>query len=213
MANKIIAWDYDGVLNNNIRDGRFVWADTFEADLGHDHAEFQRQIFGENLRAIFTGQIDLIEVVQDWADEVGYAPGALALLDYWFSRDQMLDPALLHLAGWLKSIGITQCVATNNESRRATFIMEDPAMSATFDTIFASGRLGVGKPDAEFFSAVTRSLGADPVQMILIDDLAENIVGARACGWDAYHITDETRLGLSVYLSSVLDREVPLWGP
>ena len=32
MANiKVIAWDFDGVLTSNVVDGRFIWADDFEA--------------------------------------------------------------------------------------------------------------------------------------------------------------------------------------
>lgn len=32
MSQKIIVWDFDGVLNANIVAGRFVWGDTLMAD-------------------------------------------------------------------------------------------------------------------------------------------------------------------------------------
>ena len=48
---KAIAWDFDGVLNRNIVDGRFVWADTLEDDLGISVAALQKGIFNSTLFA------------------------------------------------------------------------------------------------------------------------------------------------------------------
>ena len=34
-ALRVVAWDFDGVLNRNIENGVFAWSRQFEADLTH----------------------------------------------------------------------------------------------------------------------------------------------------------------------------------
>ena len=47
---------------------------------------------------------------------------------------------------------------------------------------FLSYKLGVMKPDPRFYKAVIRSLGEKPSSMIFIDDVEENVRGARKAG-------------------------------
>ena len=202
MSNKIIAWDFDGVLNANIRDGRFIWADTFEADIGLSRRAFVQHIFGQNLTPILTGQEDLRDRVSEWARLAGYAPGADALLDYWFPRDMFPDADVLSLIDDLRASGVRHVMATNNEWRRTAFIEAAPDFSPRMDRIFAAGPMGLCKPDPRFFETVATQMETAPDQMILVDDHADNIAAARELGWSAYHFTPQTRAGLPVFLHS-----------
>lgn len=47
---------------------------------------------------------------------------------------------------------------------------------------FASCELGLAKPDPAIFLMVARQLGTDPDRCLMVDDLAENVVGARRAG-------------------------------
>jgi len=197
---KVIAWDFDGVLTRNIVDGRFIWADDFEADTGQSREVFEDFIFGRDLDAILTGRQDLRDRVDAWAKMVGYAPGPDALLDYWFKKDAALDPMTLGLMDRVARKGLRQVLTTNNENRRATYIENHLGFGNRVEHIFASGRMGVAKPDTEYFRTVSAALKVDPDQILFIDDLAENIIAARAFGWQTMHFTDETRDTLEALL-------------
>ncbi|MBK8625930.1 MAG: HAD family phosphatase [Saprospiraceae bacterium] len=55
-----------------------------------------------------------------------------------------------------------------------------------FNKTYYSHLLGFKKPDKEIFEWVTQDLQLDISQTIFIDDLAHNIIGAAAIGWQTY---------------------------
>jgi putative hydrolase of the HAD superfamily len=54
-----------------------------------------------------------------------------------------------------------------------------------FDALVLSHEIGVRKPKAGFFEHCTRLAGCAPAESLFIDDLASNVAGAQACGWQA----------------------------
>jgi glucose-1-phosphatase len=52
-----------------------------------------------------------------------------------------------------------------------------------FDSLILSHEIGVRKPKAGFFHHCQKQAGASPEQCLFIDDMAENVAGAEACGW------------------------------
>lgn len=204
-AATVVAWDFDGVLNRNIVDGRFVWADTFEADTGHPLKGFTDAVFAEGFDDVITGRTDLRDRVDDWARKAGYAPGADALLAYWFERDALPDPDIGPVMDDLRERGVRQVIVTNNEARRARYIEREMEFGPRVEHVFASGRMGVRKPDPAYFAHVTDALGVEPERMLLIDDHPDNVMAAKTCGWRTFHFTDVSRdrlrtvLGLGVY--------------
>jgi glucose-1-phosphatase len=52
-----------------------------------------------------------------------------------------------------------------------------------FDALVLSHEIGVRKPQAGFFEHCSRLAGCPPAECLFIDDLAANVAGARACGW------------------------------
>ena len=193
---KIIAWDFDGVLNRNIIDGRFIWADDFEKDIGHSSADFVKHIFGDSIKAIITGKEDLRDHVASWATKVGYMSGPDALLKYWFKKDALPDPVASAAMEHFTQQGVRQIITTNNESRRATYIENEMGYGGRVELVFASGRLGVAKPDEDYFKAVLNKLSVEPADLLLVDDCAKNISAARTFGWQTVHFTNEVRAAL-----------------
>lgn len=198
MTPSLIAWDFDGVLNRNIRDGRFIWADRLEPDLGISLAGFQAHMFGpERIGRIVRGQMDLLEELSGYLTSEGSPHTARAVMDYWFERDHHLDAEVL---GWVRALPCRHVIATNNEPHRARFITETLGLSAEVEHVFASGHLGAAKPDAAFFEAIEAWSKIPSQEILLVDDLARNTDAAAARGWQVHHFTDATRDGLPVRL-------------
>ena len=190
---RIIGWDFDGVLNRNVIDGRFIWADDFERDTGYSRDRFVEAVFARGFEDVVTGREDLLDRVGRWAAEVGYEAVPEAMLDYWFRKDALLDPDMMDIVERLGRAGVHQVIATNNEVRRASFIEKEMGLRGKVDRLFASGLMGIAKPAAGFFEHVTDALGADPAHMILIDDTLPNVEAAWLAGWDAIHFMPGTR--------------------
>ena len=54
-----------------------------------------------------------------------------------------------------------------------------------FRKIFVSSTIGLRKPDRDAFEHVTGAMGVPAGRVLLLDDLAENVIGARAAGLQA----------------------------
>ena len=197
---KAIAWDFDGVLNRNIVDGRFVWSDRLETDLGIPARQFQTGIFVDAFSDVISGRIDLKHHVQAWLDTQDYQIDVETLLDYWFKKDDLKDSATCDLLDRLNVLGVTQVIATNNEHHRSSYIENQAGFGPKVSAVFSSGRIGHAKPEAAFFEHVTGSLNLEPSDLLLIDDSGTNIAAARALGWNVYHFTDDTRGELASFL-------------
>lgn len=62
------------------------------------------------------------------------------------------------------------------------------------DRFIFSYRFRVAKPDPEMFHRALEVVGALPAQTVLVDDLIENVLGARAIGMKAYQFRDSATL-------------------
>ena len=74
-----------------------------------------------------------------------------------------------------------------------------------FDKLFASQEIRMVKPSEQVFRLVESETGLRPEAHLLVDDLAENIEGAIACGWDAVLHTDAANLERELRLRGMLD--------
>jgi putative hydrolase of the HAD superfamily len=191
----LVVWDFDGVLNGNIRAGRFVWQDHLRRDLGLDPAAFNAFVFGsDRIGAVVRGARDLLEVAGEWLAGQRAAIGAEAFLDYWFAKDALPDP---EIGALLDACPGRNVIGTNNETRRAAYIEHAMGFGARVERVFASGRMGLAKPDAGFFEAIEDWAGLAPRRILLIDDSAANVAAAHRRGWNGFHFTDETRHSLA----------------
>ncbi len=207
LRKTVIAWDFDGVLNRNIKNGEFLWHRNFESDLGQSVSVFTQHMFGARLDDIITGKEDLRDRAESWSNSVGFSPGADALLAYWFEKDSFPDPAMLAIMQDLTGRGFRQVIATNQEARRTAFIENEMGFAALVERVFASGRMGVRKPESAFYNAVTGSLGVDAQDMFLVDDTLANVEQAGRSGWRAIHFQEEDAEDFRRQLFSLLALE------
>jgi glucose-1-phosphatase len=79
--------------------------------------------------------------------------------------------------------------SNTNRAHIATFTREYAEVLKPFREIYLSSTIGLRKPDAEAFDHVVNAMGVPATRVVFFDDLAENIVGARARGLKAIHVT------------------------
>lgn len=187
---KIVAWDFDGVLNRNIENGIFAWSRDFERDLGLSLKSFSAHLFGGRFQKAMVGEACLVELVTEWSEQNGAEGRAGEILSYWFSRDALPDHDTLAIVRALKGRGVRNVMATNNEIQRTNYIETEMGFDVHMERIFAAGRMRVAKPDIAYFEHIETELGADPAEMLLVDDTHENILAARRRGWQAFHFTE-----------------------
>ena len=195
---KLIAWDFDGVLNKGHQGGFDAWQAEFETDLGVSAAVFTDFIFSDGkFNAVLNGERDLLDLLTDYTKTHAVPHAPEAVLDYWLAKDAVVDTQVL---GWLTACPIQGVIATNNEHRRAAHMWETMGFKAHMAMIFASGPLGVKKPDGRFFAAIEEWSGLAPADILLIDDAEKNIHAASARGWQTFLFTAETRHNLPAVL-------------
>ena len=195
---KLIAWDFDGVLNKGHQGGFDAWQAEFEADLGVSAAVFTDFIFSDGkFNAVLNGERDLLDLLTDYTKTHAVPHAPEAVLDYWLAKDAVIDTQVL---SWLTACPIQGVIATNNEHRRADYMWEVMGFKAHMAKIFASGPLGVKKPDGRFFAAIEEWSSLAPADILLIDDAEKNIHAASARGWQTFHFNAETRHNLPAVL-------------
>ncbi len=191
-----VVWDFDGVINRNIVDGRFLWTETFEEDHGVSLAHFRSFIFSEEFQRVLRGEKDLRQHVDEWIESTGYEGSAEDILEYWFKKDARPDGHVVEIIEELKRDGRRCVIATNNEPYRTAFIENEMGFGNIVDAVYASGHMGFLKPEAAFFDTVAQSLDADGSRLLLIDDSPLNVESAEALGWNAYRFENPDYDGL-----------------
>jgi putative hydrolase of the HAD superfamily len=63
-----------------------------------------------------------------------------------------------------------------------------------FDALVLSHEVGARKPEAAFFQHCQRLAGCAAAECLFIDDLAANVAGAQACGWQGLVYRDPAEL-------------------
>ncbi|TAU86161.1 HAD-IA family hydrolase [Rhizobium leguminosarum] len=192
---KVLMVDVDGVLiHGRPVDGLPLFT-YLERDLGLRVELLQQEFFQTHWRDIIIGREALEPRLADVLAKIAPHLSAETLIDYWFENDSRLDRNLLEELAALRQSGITLLLATNQEHRRARYLMEQIGLNAHFDDIIYSAALGHRKPSPDFFRLATERAGVLPGEIAFIDDMAENIEAARQFGWNAAQWTAGATLG------------------
>jgi HAD superfamily hydrolase (TIGR01509 family) len=126
-------------------------------------------------------------VVFDWGDTImRNIPGQSGPMAHW--------PRVEPVAGAteaLRTLRLTYqlVLATNARDSGAALVraaLLRVGLEDCFHFVFTARDLGAAKPDVRFFRAVSLRLGCRPEEMVIIgDDYAADVVGAKDAGWQA----------------------------
>ncbi len=97
-----------------------------------------------------------------------------------------LNEPVAQLVAELKRVGYRLVLGSNtNDLHAAHFRRQFAGTLAHFDRLVLSFEVGHIKPSRPFYLACAEAAGAAPGDCVFIDDLAENVEGARAAGLSA----------------------------
>jgi glucose-1-phosphatase len=106
-----------------------------------------------------------------------------------------LNEPVAELIGRLKSSGYTLVLGSNTNALHADhFRRQFAATLAHFDRLILSYELGVMKPEQAFYEACVAAARRPAASCLFVDDLAENVAGARRTGLAAVHYSDTRAL-------------------
>jgi HAD superfamily hydrolase (TIGR01509 family) len=127
---------------------------------------------------------------RQWMDEIrlrvidDHGPAAVPALDAWERNVGYVDLAAVALLRGVRS-QVTVALLSNGTTRlrRDLHVL---GIDAEFDQIFNTAELGVAKPSTEVFEIVCDGLGVATTAAAFVDDLHENVEGARRAGLRAH---------------------------
>ncbi len=197
-----VIFDLDGV----IRDWNDDAMSDLEAAFGIEPGAILALGFGPELGpAATTGRL----TYREWMDEIRrrilaeYGDGVTGALDEWEANVGMVDTEMLAVLRAVRR----HCTAVvlSNGTTRLRRDLHALDLIDEFDVIFNTAEIGIAKPDPAVFHHVLGELGASTEQVVFIDDLLENVDGARAAGLRAHQHTD-----LDSTVDFLRDHGVPL---
>jgi putative hydrolase of the HAD superfamily len=191
--------DVDGVLVHGrpLDGGR--WSANLEADLGLRPTDLQRAFFTPHWNDIVTGRHGLVDLLKPALKSIAPHLSHHELIEYWFANDARLDEALIADIDRQREKGIKVYLATNQEHLRASYLIEHLGLGQHCDGIYYSAAVGFQKPDRQFFERVTACTSLRASELLLVDDLAENVLAARDAGWQAVQWTSDSTLTEALY--------------
>ncbi|MEO8003411.1 MAG: HAD-IA family hydrolase [Betaproteobacteria bacterium] len=209
-AIRAVLWDFGGVMTES----PFIAFRRFETDHGlpvnflrdinarnHDHnawARFERSELSPR-------QFD-----QAFADEsraAGHEVRGLDVIDLLYGR---IRPEMVTALKACKGHFTNACVTNNVSAGAGRGIDRDSSraeewknISALFDLVIESSRIGVRKPEPRFFELTCAELGITPDQAVYLDDLGTNLKPARKMGMHTIKVEDHAKA--IAELEAVLD--------
>ena len=182
MPIRAVVFDIGGVLEVT---PRTRWREGWAARCGLTPAAFE-ELTGAIFEPGATGAASLEEIERRTAEEFGLSEADLASLmdDAWAEYLGTLNHELATYFAGLRPRYRTAILSNSfvgaREREQALYGFEDMC-----DTIVYSHEVVWRKPDPRIYHAVCDGLGCAPDDAVLLDDVQENIDGARAVGMGA----------------------------
>ncbi len=174
-------------------DGVLIHGKTFSERLSRDYdvdKDKEREFFTTKFQDCLVGKADLKESIGPYLASFGWKGTVDELLEYWFAEEYILNKVLIEYVGRLRQAGIKVVLATNQEKYRTQYMLQHMGFDGVFDNIYSSARLGLKKPDIQFFSHLVEDMKAHKSEVLFWDDDQRNIDGALAYGIHAEFYSD-----------------------
>ncbi len=189
---KALMVDVDGVLINGRGEDRKHWSTDIEHDLNLSGKILNEKFFIPYWDKIITGKIDLISALKPVLLKIAPHLTADDLIAYWFKNDAFINVDLINCLKTLRKQGIYIGLATNQEHMRAAYITNNLRLGDVTNAVFYSAKLGIKKPDTQFFEKISELSGYQPNEILFLDDSKANIASAKNSGWNTMLWTDKS---------------------
>ncbi|MEV7596738.1 HAD family phosphatase [Kitasatospora sp. NPDC089797] len=104
-----------------------------------------------------------------------------------------VNPVIAATVRHAKEQGFRVGILSNNVVEWEPYWKAIVAPAGEVDCVVDSCKVGFRKPDPEIFRLAEQQAGVTPEECVLVDDLPENCVAARRCGWRAVHFRNSTQ--------------------
>ncbi len=188
MSLKAVIFDFGGVLvRTHDQSLRAAW----EQRLGLAPGAASDIVFeGERGRAAQHGWITDADHWRWIGQQLAVDDATLAQFRADFFRYDILDLALIAYIDRLRAAGYHLGLLSNAGDNARHIFTEVYPVLPHFDSVTISAEEGVMKPDPRIFRVALARAGARPHEAIFVDDVAENVEGARAVGMSGVHFRD-----------------------
>lgn len=189
MTEQAVLFDLGGVLTD-------MWASlaAYEAEHGLPPRTLSGALYGtEQWRRFETGEVDRDEWLQGAASVLAQHWGDRTeeLLNGWASTPLGLHAPNIELARALRVAGVRIGILSNAGPGLEASLAGRLGIEVQWDTVVSSGDVGVSKPDPRIYELTADRVGVPASACFFIDDLTENVDGARAAGMQSHHFTGD----------------------
>lgn len=119
-----------------------------------------------------------------------------------FCQGLRRDDAALRFASGLAGRGVPLGIVSNTNAAHVQWLHDNLPELALFRSVVWSSSAGLLKPDRAIYELAIQQMALLPAQMLFIDDLEENVVGARSAGLTGlvHRHWDETQQAIEEWL-------------
>jgi len=177
-----VAFDWGGVFTLGTFDGRSTA--RLAERLGLE-VEVIRASYFRHVRQLELGSWSLEQFWQTLGEETGAAAadpafGAAEFRALYLGSILPNEPMYALLAAL--PAGVRVGLLSNNYPVVSNHLRADPGLIRLYRPVF-SNEIGVKKPDPRSFAALEAAMDVSPARVAFVDDVAENIEAAEACGF------------------------------
>jgi putative hydrolase of the HAD superfamily len=183
LGNTVIKLAYERVLENICKDAalsRDALVDLFEQPGAY--------------RDLERGAVSFAEFYDFLCDQAGYRASLHDFRTVWSDFFDGPVPGIEELLERVREKYRVAFLSNSNEVHAEVIPRHYAALFRKDDRFIFSHRFKCAKPDPDLFHRALEVVGALPQQAVLVDDLLENVLGARALGLRAYQFHDAASL-------------------
>ncbi|HUP49687.1 MAG TPA: HAD family phosphatase [Thermoanaerobaculia bacterium] len=183
LGNTVIKLAYERVIESICRDSnvdRDELLDILEEAGGYRDME--------------RGAVTFWDFYEFLSGRVGYRAGQRTFREAWSDFFDGPIPGIEEVLERVRARYRVAFLSNSNEVHAEVIPRKYSALFERDDRFIFSYRFRVAKPDPEMFHRALEVVGALPDQAVLVDDLIENVIAARAVGMKAYQFRDTAAL-------------------
>jgi len=174
--------DLDGVINITEKDGKYIWKETREKDLGIK-GEIIDEFFINSWKPVVLGQISMEKQLSNHLKQYNLENRTSDIIQYFIEKNSNIDNKIFT---FLQKIKLPLYLASDLNQERLDYYWNELKLKNLFKGKFISCELGVKKSKKEFFEKVVETTNIKPEKILFIDDDKKNTITAKECGLKAH---------------------------